>query len=155
MKTLYESILDDEDVLVKKLKQSTNWQKKVFSLMPFKKLDKLVDFLNKEVRLSSNPNCKWDTNGTDSIYYTAIKNYVVSEFLVYMRLDTNGSLNVTFMDRTSKLRDKLSYNLINYDITENEFLKIKQNIINIFELKLIKNFYGDYYTTRIFKYTIK
>lgn len=28
MKTLYESILDDEDVLVKKLKQSVNWQKK-------------------------------------------------------------------------------------------------------------------------------
>ena len=123
--------------------------------MPAKKLDKLVNFLNKEVRLSSNPNCKWDTNGNDSIYYVSIKNHAVAEFLVYMNLDINGSLNVNFMDRTSKLRDKLSHNLINYDITEDEFLKIKQNIINIFELKLFKNFYGDFYTTRIFTDTIK
>lgn len=154
MKTLYESILDDEDVLVKKLKQSVNWQKKVFSLMPAKKLDKLVDFLNKKVQLSNDHDCGWDTNNSDSIYYTSIKNYN-REFLVYMNLDTNGSLYVTFMDRTNKLKDNLSRNLINYDITEDEFLKIKQDIIKTFKLKQINNYYMEYYTTRIFKDTIK
>lgn len=122
--------------------------------MPAKKLDKLVDFLNKKVQLSNDHDCGWDTNNSDSIYYTSIKNYN-REFLVYMNLDTNGSLYVTFMDRTNKLKDNLSRNLINYDITEDEFLKIKQDIIKTFKLKQINNYYMEYYTTRIFKDTIK
>jgi hypothetical protein len=146
MKTLYESILDDEGILIDKIKNKyDNTWSVVHSLLKNKELDSCIKYLNDNLKLAKNGS--WQK--TSSLWKDS--NEVIFQSkdarFSFIRVFTfYKTLYISFPKPTNNIKKKFIEDLRNnYNISENDYKKFKMHIIK--ELDLVKDntFAGDHW----------
>lgn len=146
MKTLYESILDDEDILINKIESEyDNIWSVIYSLLKHKELDRCVKYLNDNLKLVENGSWQktspiWK-DSSEVIFRSKDASFsFIRVFTLYK------TLYISFPKLTNNIKKKFIEDLRNnYNISENDYKKFKRNIIK--ELDLVKDntFTGDHW----------
>lgn len=143
MKTLYESILDDEDSLINNVDKLANWHETVIEYVKKGKYETCAEWLDDNIKLFKNGH--WI--GLDTIecliwqfgeYYGEITHPVV-----YIDYSTQGkSLVICFLDADETINYKIYLEL--FKISLKEYNKVKNNIIKNFKVKKHPSIKGQY-----------
>ena len=156
MKTLYESILDDEDILIKQTKDSTKWWNIVYNILVRNSSNSnrvamqeaCIEWLNEHVKFSNNPKAQWHKDlpiwhgHTHTTYGTMGYNGV--SLMSFGADPGHKDLYVYFPD-IRRMRPKYKEEFIQgireeFNMTEKDYINFKQDIIDKFKLKLDRHF---------------
>jgi hypothetical protein len=156
MKSLYESILDDEDVLIDDVKKSTNWENVVYNILVRNAsssnrdaMQKVcINWLNEHVKISNNPNAQWYKDSPIWQGHTHTT-YGIPGFngISLMSFDADpghNELYVYFPD-IRRMRPKYKETYIKglreeFNMTEKDHINFKQDIIDKFKLMRDRHF---------------
>lgn len=158
-KKVSESILDDEDELIKQTKDSAKWWNTVYNILVrnasssnrVAMQEVCIEWLNKNVKLSSNSNAKWHKispiwqGHTNTSYGTLGYNGV--DLLIFDANPRHKELLIYFPDykKMPKKRQQefLSDIRKEFNMNEKDYIEFKKDIIKNFELEKAKEFAGD------------
>lgn len=152
MKTLYESILDDEDILINKIESEyDNIWGVIYSLLKHKELDRCVKYLNDNLKLTKNGFWQktspiWK-DSSEVIFRSKDAHFSFIRVFAFYK-----TLYISFPKPTNNTKKKFIEDLRNnYNMSENDYKKFKRHIIK--ELDLVKDntFTGDHW--RSLKYS--
>lgn len=154
MKSLYESILDDEDVLIDDIKKSTNWENVVYNILVrnasssnmYAMQEVCIEWLNEHVKFSNNSNAKWYVDSPIWHGHTHTT-YGTTGWVSLMSFDADpghNNLYVYFPD-IRRMRRKYKEKFIKglreeFNMTEKDYINFKQDIIDKFKLKIDRHF---------------
>lgn len=135
MKTLYESILDDESVLISNMDKLANWHETVIEYIKKGKYKACAEWLNDHnIKLFKNSQFV----GNDRYQYLVYKKDEYDPlFLIFIDYcDISKSLNICFAESIDSIKE---YGLKSYlnelGISLKEYNKVKNNIIKNFNVK--------------------
>ena len=147
MKTLYESILDDEDILINKIESEyDNTWGVIYSLLKHKELDRCIKYLNDNLKLAENgfwqkTSSPWK-DSSEVIFQSKDARFCLIRVFMFYK-----TLYISFpKPMMNKVKKKFIEDLRNnYNISENDYKKFKRHIIK--ELDLVKDntFAGDHW----------
>lgn len=156
MKSLYESILDDEDELIQQAKDSTKWENIVYNILVRNASssnmgamqDICIEWLNEHVKISNNPKAQWYKDSpiwhghTHTTYGTMGYNGI--NLMSFDADPGHNDLYVYFPD-IKRMRPKYKETYIKslreeFNMTEKDYINFKQDIINKFKLKIDRHF---------------
>ena len=160
MKSLYESILDDENVLMNGVKKDLNWENVVYNILIRNTnennrnamQDVCIEYLNNNVNISGNKNAKWykeqpiykgftkttyginDYNGIDLISFEAHAGW--------------RQLYVRFLPVEKPINKKVGLKYIEklqseFNMNKQDYLNFKQDMIEKFKLERARDFSGE------------
>lgn len=155
-KKVSESILDDDDELIKQTKESTKWRNIVYNMLVRNASvlsmgvmqEVCIEWLNKHVKFSNNSKAQWykDSpiwqNHTHTTY--GIAGYNGISLMSFDADPGHNELYVYFPDfRRMRPRYKEAYIKSlreEFNMTEKDYINFKQDIIDEFKLKLDRHF---------------
>ena len=165
MKSLYESILDDEGILIDDVKKSANWENVIYNILVRNASSSnrramqevCIEWLNEHVKFSNNPNVKWYEESpiwqghTRTTYGNTTSNWV--SLMTFDADPGHNDLYVYFPD-IRHMRTKYKEEFIKglreeFNMTEKDYINFKQDIIDKFKLKPYKHFTGDVWKSEL------
>ena len=135
MKTLYESILDDEGEVIGRIVEMVQWPKTIKKFLKNNKYSECSKWLNNnEVYIAGDQKyCTWEDSGIGVYYW-----YEGTLPLLYIGEYQENIFKIEFMDDYDRddytIQDRLNL----YNLTQDEYNSIKDNIIKLLNAKKIK-----------------
>lgn len=160
MKSLYESILDDEDILIDDVKKTTNWENVVYNILIRNTnannrnamQDVCIEYLNNNANISGNKNAKWYKEQPIYKGFTKIT-YGIGDYngIDLMSFEAHAGwkqLYVRFLPVEKPASKKAGLHYIEklqseFNMNKQDYLVFKQDMIKKFKLERAKEFSGE------------
>jgi hypothetical protein len=160
MKSLYESILDDENILINDVKKDLNWENIVYNILirntnsnnQNTMRDVCMEYLNANVNFVKNKNAKWYKEQPIYKGFTKIT-YGIDGYngIDLMSFEAHGGwkqLYVRFLpiEKPTSKKVGLKYEeklRSEFNMSKQDYLNFKQDMIKTFKLERAKEFSGE------------
>lgn len=160
MKSLYESILDDENILINDVTKDLNWENVVYNILirntnsgnQNAMRDFCMEFLNNNVNFVKNKHAKWYKEQPIYKGFTKIT-YGIDGYngIDLMSFEAHGGLKQLYVrflpiekPSSKKIGQKYIENLRSeFNMSKQDYLNFKQDIIEKFKLERARDFSGE------------